>query len=43
MTKLAQDVAAKVRGTDNRKKAGVAAAVLGVTAAAVSLGMKGRK
>jgi hypothetical protein len=41
-TKMARDVADTVRDADNRTKAGVAAAILGVTAAAVTLGRKRR-
>ena len=43
VTKVAHDVAESVRGTDNRTKAGVVAAIIGVTAAAVTMGKKRRK
>jgi hypothetical protein len=43
MTKVARNVAETVRGTDNRTKAGVVAAIIGVTAAAVTVGRKRRK
>ncbi len=42
-TQVARDVTAAIRGSDNRKKAGVAAAVLGVTVAAAALTAKGRR
>jgi hypothetical protein len=42
-TQVARDVSTAIRGTDNRKKAGVAAAVLGVTVAAAALTAKGRR
>lgn len=43
VTKVAHDVAETVRATDNRTKAGVVAAIIGVTAAAVTVGTKRRK
>jgi len=43
VTKMARDVADTVRDADSRTKAGVAAAILGVTAAAVTLGRKRRR
>lgn len=43
VTRVARDVADTVRGTDNRTKAGVVAAIIGVTAAAVTVGKKRRK